>query len=62
MEISEELLEFFVRDLQGLNNSIEDEIVVLADRIMALKGELCRIDGMLGDLAVIAQQVKAGPS
>ena len=62
MEKTEEILESLFRRLQWLNNSIEDEIIVLADRIVALKGELCRIDEMLGDLAKIAQQAKEHPS
>lgn len=62
MEISEEKLESFVRDLQELNNSIENEIVARADRIIALKGDIYLIEKMLSELAVIAKQGPPGQS
>lgn len=62
MEISDEKLTNLIEGLKKVNNSTEDEIMALADRVIALKMQLCWIDNTLGDLAMIVKQAKEPPS
>jgi len=62
MEMSETELESFVRNLKELNNSTENEIIALADRVIELRKDLYLIERTLGELAEIAKRAKGHPS
>lgn len=62
MEITDEKLETFFKNLREINNSTENMVTTLADMIIALRQQLIRVEHLLAEVSTIAQQPAADPS
>lgn len=62
MKITDEELDKFIEELTQLNNCVENMLTTVADVVIALQGQLRRVEELLDVLAKIAQQPAEDPS